>query len=88
MRVAALLGSLCSNALYCSDCQAAARRLTLLDVVVGQGAAVLQLLAGEDQALLVRGDACAAQREQSARSCGGQGSRRRASCTSHRDAAR
>ena len=30
----------------------------LLDVVVGQGAAVLQLLAGEDQALLVRGDAC------------------------------
>jgi hypothetical protein len=31
---------------------------TLLDVVVGQGAAVLQLLAGEDQALLVRGDAC------------------------------
>ena len=32
------------------------RRL-LLDVVVGQGAAVLELLAGEDQALLVRGDA-------------------------------
>jgi hypothetical protein len=30
----------------------------LLDVVVGQGAAVLQLLAGKDQALLVRGDAC------------------------------
>jgi hypothetical protein len=29
----------------------------LLDVVVGQGAAVLQLLAGKDQALLVRGDA-------------------------------
>jgi len=29
----------------------------LLDVVVGQGAAVLELLAGEDQALLVRGDA-------------------------------
>ena len=28
----------------------------LLDVVVGQGAAVLQLLAGEDQTLLVRGD--------------------------------
>ncbi|KAL6048640.1 Ubiquitin/40s ribosomal protein s27a fusion [Balamuthia mandrillaris] len=29
----------------------------LLDVVVGQGTAVLQLLAGEDQALLVRGNA-------------------------------
>jgi hypothetical protein len=29
----------------------------LLDVVVGQGAAVLELLAGEDQALLVRGNA-------------------------------
>jgi len=29
----------------------------LLDVVVRQGAAVLQLLAGEDEALLVRGDA-------------------------------
>ena len=28
----------------------------LLDVVVGEGAAVLQLLAGEDQPLLVRGD--------------------------------
>ena len=29
----------------------------LLDVVVGEGAAVLQLLAREDEALLVRGDA-------------------------------
>ena len=29
----------------------------LLDVVVREGAAVLELLAGEDQALLVRGDA-------------------------------
>ena len=29
----------------------------LLDVVIGQGPAVLQLLAGEDQPLLVRGDA-------------------------------
>ena len=29
----------------------------LLDVVVGEGAAVLELLAREDQALLVRGDA-------------------------------
>ena len=29
----------------------------LLDVVVRKGAAVLELLAGEDQALLVRGDA-------------------------------
>jgi hypothetical protein len=32
------------------------RRL-LLDVVVAQGAAVLELLAGEDEALLVRRDA-------------------------------
>ena len=31
----------------------------LLDVVVGKGAPVLQLLAGKDEALLVRGDACA-----------------------------
>ena len=30
---------------------------TLLDVVIRQGAAVLQLLPGEDQALLVRRDA-------------------------------
>ena len=30
---------------------------TLLDVVVREGAAVLELLAGEDEALLVRGDA-------------------------------
>ena len=29
----------------------------LLDVVVGEGAALLELLAGEDEALLVRGDA-------------------------------
>ncbi|KAF1361509.1 hypothetical protein EJ07DRAFT_47046, partial [Lizonia empirigonia] len=29
----------------------------LLDVVVGESAAVLELLAGEDQALLVRGNA-------------------------------
>ncbi|KAL3740657.1 hypothetical protein ACJRO7_021865 [Eucalyptus globulus] len=29
----------------------------LLDVVIGKGAAVLELLAGEDQALLVRRDA-------------------------------
>ena len=29
----------------------------LLDVVVGQGAAILQLLAGKDQALLVWGNA-------------------------------
>ena len=35
------------------------QRGLLLDVVVGQGAAVLQLLAGKDEALLVRGDACA-----------------------------
>jgi hypothetical protein len=30
----------------------------LLDVVVGEGSAILELLAGEDEALLVRGDAC------------------------------
>ena len=29
----------------------------LLDVVVGQSAAILQLLAGEDETLLIRGDA-------------------------------
>jgi hypothetical protein len=34
------------------------QRGLLLDVVVGQGAAVLQLLARKDQALLVRGDTC------------------------------
>ncbi len=28
----------------------------LLDVVVGESAAILELLAGEDEALLVRGD--------------------------------
>ena len=33
------------------------QRRLLLDVVVGERAAVLELLAGEDQALLVRGDA-------------------------------
>ena len=33
------------------------KRRLLLDVVVSQGAAVLQLLAREDEALLVRGDA-------------------------------
>ena len=33
------------------------KRGLLLDVVVGEGAAVLQLLTGEDQALLVRRDA-------------------------------
>jgi hypothetical protein len=33
------------------------QRALLLDVVVGQRAAVLELLAGEDEALLVRGDA-------------------------------
>ena len=32
---------------------------TLLDVVVSQSAAILQLLAGEDQTLLIRGDTCA-----------------------------
>jgi hypothetical protein len=29
----------------------------LLDVVVGQGPAIFQLLAGEDQSLLIRGNA-------------------------------
>jgi len=32
------------------------QRALLLDVVVGQRAAILELLAGEDQALLVRGN--------------------------------
>jgi hypothetical protein len=30
----------------------------LLDVVIGQGAAILQLLAGKDQPLLVGGNTC------------------------------
>jgi hypothetical protein len=34
------------------------QRRLLLDVVVGQGAAILKLLAGKDQALLVGWDAC------------------------------
>ena len=36
------------------------QRRLLLDIVVGQGAAILQLLPGKDEALLVRGDACEA----------------------------
>ena len=44
------------------------RRL-LLDVVVGQGAAVLKLLAGEDQALLVRRDAAAAKLDYLTKKC-------------------
>ena len=36
------------------------QRGLLLDIVVGQGAAVLQLLSGKDEALLVGGDACEA----------------------------
>ena len=40
------------------------QRGLLLDVVVGQGAAVLQLLAGKDEALLVRRDALLRQRSQ------------------------
>jgi len=28
----------------------------LLDIVVGEGSAILELLAGEDQTLLIRGD--------------------------------
>lgn len=42
--------------LQISTCATA--ELTLLDVVVSQGPAVLQLLAGENQTLLVRRDAC------------------------------
>jgi hypothetical protein len=34
------------------------QRALLLDVVVGQGAPVLQLFARKDQALLIGGDAC------------------------------
>ena len=37
------------------------KRRLLLDVVVGEGTAVFQLLAGEDQALLVRRNACKTQ---------------------------
>ena len=33
-------------------------RRTLLDVVIGESAAILELLARKDEALLVRGDAC------------------------------
>lgn len=33
-------------------------QLTFLNVVVRQGATVLKLLSGEDQSLLVRGNAC------------------------------
>ena len=40
-----------------SQTQHQVQRGLLLDVVVGQGAAVLQLLASEDEALLIRGDA-------------------------------
>jgi hypothetical protein len=40
------------------------QRGLLLDVVVSQGAAILQLLASEDQTLLVRGDACSSEQEQ------------------------
>jgi len=40
-----------------SEAQDKMERGLLLDVVVGQGAAILQLLAGEDQTLLVRGNA-------------------------------
>jgi hypothetical protein len=40
------------------------QRGLLLDVVVGQGAAVLQLLAGKDEALLVRRDALLLQNRQ------------------------
>jgi hypothetical protein len=35
------------------------KRRLFLDVVIGKGAAILKLLAGEDKALLVGGDAAA-----------------------------
>ena len=57
------------------------QRGLLLDVVVGQGAAVLQLLAGEDQALLVRGDACG-EGGQAERGAGGTSAERGAGGTS------
>jgi gas vesicle protein len=38
-------------------------RLTLLDVVVGQSASILELLARKDETLLVRGDSCKQQEE-------------------------
>jgi hypothetical protein len=43
----------------------------LLNVVVCQGAAILQLLAGKDQALLVWGDACRAATATAAKNCQG-----------------
>ena len=38
-------------------CSSSMNSTHLLDVVVGEGAAILKLLASKDQALLVRGDA-------------------------------
>ena len=38
-------------------CSSSMNSTHLLDVVVGEGAAILKLLASEDQALLIRGDA-------------------------------
>ena len=46
----------------------------LLDVVVSQGSPILQLLAGKDQPLLVRGDTC------NIVSCTGQCAGSQASC--------
>jgi hypothetical protein len=45
------------TSLATAEAQDEVERGLLLDVVVRQGAAVLQLLAGEDEALLVRRDA-------------------------------
>ena len=59
-----LLHTLTTTKVHNGCLQAAAQpqhqvqRALLLDVVVGQSATVLQLLAGKDQALLVRRDAC------------------------------
>ena len=41
-----------------SEAEHQVQRRLLLDVVVGQRAPVLELLSGEDEALLVRRDAC------------------------------
>ena len=46
------------------------QRALLLDVVVGEVAVVLELLAGKDQALLVGGDACSQYTQRSSASMG------------------
>ena len=56
-RCAGRWGGRPSRLVAAAQAQHQVQRGLLLDVVVCQGAAVLQLLAGEDEALLVRGNA-------------------------------